>query len=71
MRHRRLQSGAEPDELHRDLDHQPVVAAEIDAREVADSPQPLPQRVRMDEEGLGRAADVAPPPEELLEGREQ
>ena len=49
------------DELHGDLDHQPIVATKIDPREVADPPQPLPKRVRMDVERLCGRADVAPP----------
>src|SRR5207248_9141445 len=32
----RLQRGPEPHQLHRDLDHQPVVAAQVDPRELAD-----------------------------------
>ena len=55
------------DHLHGDLHHQPVVAPEIDAGEVADPPQTLAQRVRVDEEGVGGGADVPAPGEELLE----
>src|SRR5438270_656869 len=61
----------EPDELDRDLDHQPVVAAEVDAREIPDPAEPLAQRVRVDEERVGGGADVPATAEELLERGEQ
>ena len=54
-------------ELHGDLDHQPVVAAQVEAGELADPAQPLAQRVRVDVERLGGRADVAAPAQELLE----
>src|SRR3954447_22701464 len=71
VRRGRPQGVPEADELHGDLDHQPVVATEVDAREVADPAQPLAEGVRMDEEGLRGAADVAAAAEELLERGEQ
>ena len=57
--------------LHGDLDGEPVVAPEVEPRELADPPQPLAQRVRMDVQRLRRRADRAVPAEELLERREE
>ena len=37
----RPEGASEPDELDGDLDHQPVVAAKVDAREVRDPAKPL------------------------------
>src|SRR5688572_23571829 len=44
--------------LHGDLDHEPVVAAEVEAGELADAAESLAQRVRVHEERLGSRADV-------------
>ena len=57
----------ELDELDGDLDHQPVVLAQVDARQLHDAPQPLAQRVRVDVQRLGRRGDVAAAAQELLE----
>jgi len=67
----RSEGASEPDELDRDLDHQPVVAAEVDAREVGDPAEPLPERVRVDEQRVGRGTDVPAATEELLQRGEQ
>src|SRR5262249_46015347 len=61
----------ELDHLHGDLDPEPVVAPEIEARELADAPQPLAKRVRMDVQRLRGRADRAVPSEELLERRDE
>src|SRR5688572_25850552 len=56
---RRPQRLLEAHHLHGDLDHEPVVLAEVEAGELADAAKPLPQRVRMDVERLRGRADVA------------
>ncbi len=61
----------EPDELDRDLDHQPVVAAQVEPGELHDPSQPLPQRVRVNVQSLRRSTDVAAPAQELLERAEE
>ena len=58
-------------QLHGDLDHEPVVLAEVEAGELADAAQPLAQRVRVDVERLGGGADVAAAAQELLERLEE
>ena len=54
-------------DLDRDLDHQPVVLAQVEAGELHDPAQPLAQRVRVDVERLRGRADVAAAAQELLE----
>src|SRR2546429_2548258 len=71
VRRRRPESAPEPDELDGDLDHQPVVAAEVDTREIRDSAEPLAKGVRMDEERVRGGADGSAAAGELLEGGEQ
>src|SRR4029077_16822277 len=44
------QRGAEPHHPHGDLDEQPVLVAQVDPRELGDAPQPLTQRVLVDEQ---------------------
>ena len=55
-------------QLDRDLDLEPVVAPEVEVRELADPPQPLAKRVRVHIQRLRGRADVAAPAQELLEG---
>ena len=50
-----------------DLDHEPVVLAQVEARELADPAQALAQRVRVDVERLGGRADGAAAAQELLQ----
>ena len=57
--------------LDRDLDHQPVVLAQVEPRELHDPPQALAERVRVDVERLGGGADVAATAQELLERSEE
>ncbi len=61
----------ELDHLHGDLDREPVVAAEIEPRELRDPAQPLAQRVGMDVQRLRGSADRPVPAKELLERREK
>ena len=65
------QSLLEPHHLHRDLDHEPVVLAQVEAGELLDAPKALAERVRMDVQRLGGRADVAAPAQELLEGAKE
>src|SRR6267142_2298673 len=58
-------------ELDRDLDHEPVVPPEVELRDFHDPPQPLAERVRVDEEGLGARADVPAAVQKLLERSEE
>ncbi len=70
----RLPSGErEPElnELHGDLDHQPIVPPEVDAGEVGDAPKPLAQRVRVDEQRIGRRTDAPPTVQKGLEGEQE
>ena len=50
---------------------EPVVAAKVEAREFADAPEPLPQRVGMDVQRLRGRADRPVPAKELLERLEK
>src|SRR3990170_1075221 len=53
--------------LHGDLDHEPVLLAQVEAGELHDSSQALAERVRVHVEGLRGGADVAAAAQELLE----
>src|SRR6185503_2246209 len=52
-------------------DQEPVLLAEVEAGDLLDAPKPLSQGVRVDVQRLRRRADVAPSPEELLEGAQE
>ena len=56
---RRADRLLEAHHLHGELHHQPVVAAQVEARELHDPPQSLAERVLVDVQRLGRRADVA------------
>src|SRR6476619_1577938 len=61
----------ELDHLHGDLDREPVVAAQVESRELANAPEPLPQRVGMDVQRLRGGADRAVTAKKLLERRQE
>src|ERR671937_1252785 len=62
----RLGRVLELDELDGDLDHQPVVPAQVESGQLHDPAEPLAERVRVDVERVGGGDDVAEPPEDLL-----
>src|SRR5436305_3062001 len=71
VRRRRSERAPKPDELDGDLDHQPVVAAEVDSREICDPAKPLAKCVRVHEERVGGGADVSAAAEKLFERGQQ
>src|SRR4051794_7610094 len=71
VRRHRVERGPEANELDGDLDHEPVVLAEVDAREILNPAQPLSERVRVHVERLRRGADVASAGKKLLQRSEE